>query len=274
MKLAIKTLAVAGLALVLAARPSLAGDGKTFDKKIIVEEDTKWWGAALSTGWDSLYMFRGVNVLSNDHYGSGIYWTDLSFTWNITENDSLSVGTWIAFGTGSTDYKELDVYTDYTHTWGDFSLSFGYVFYDVWSSPVYSHELSVTAAYEFDLGFMTLTPSLFYAFNVGPGLDNGGFTPEASSWLAASVTGNIPVYKKIIAIAPWITFGTNFRYNSNDDGHFFTGANNLELGIGIPVQINDVISLYAYGAYSNQWYNLLGTEPSTFWGGASVTFSF
>ena len=53
-----------------------------------------------------------------------------------------------------------------------------------------------------------------------------------------------------------------------------TGANNVEMGLGVPVKVNSVISLYAYGAYSYQWYGLVGTQPSTFWGGAKVTFSF
>ena len=128
MKLATKIVAAVGLAAMLATKPLLAGDGKSFKEKVIVEEERKWWGAALSTGWDSLYMFRGVNVLRGDmSYGSGIYWTDLSFTWNITDNDFLTVGSWVAFGTQKTNYKELDVYTSYTHTFGDLAVSFGYI---------------------------------------------------------------------------------------------------------------------------------------------------
>jgi hypothetical protein len=275
MKLATKILAVLGVAAVVASNPLLAGDGKTFKDKVIVEETSKWWGASLSTGWDSLYMFRGVNVLRNDmSYGSGIYWTNLDFTWNITENDFLTVGTWVAFGTQKTDYKELDVFTSYTHTFGDFSLSLGYIFYYVWSSPLYSHELNVSGAYEFDLGFMTITPSLTYFFNVGPSTAEQGIAPEASSYLLARIDASIGVYKDVISIDPWVSFGTNFRYNAKEDGSFFNGANDLQVGIGIPIKINDVISLYGYGAYSYQWYDLVGTRPSTFWGGASVIFSF
>ena len=97
MKLATKIVSMVSMAAVLAGSPLLAGDGKTFKEKVVVEEPSKPWGAALSTGWDSLYMFRGVNVIShgtygnNSDYGSGIYWTDLSFTWNITPNDPIAM---------------------------------------------------------------------------------------------------------------------------------------------------------------------------------------
>ncbi|MDX2081501.1 MAG: hypothetical protein SFU53_12030 [Terrimicrobiaceae bacterium] len=289
MKIATKIVALASVAAVLAGSPVLAGDGKTFKEKVVVEEPTQWWNAALSTGWDSLYMFRGVNVLSHgaygdtDDYGSGIYWTDLSFTWNITENDFLTVGSWVAFGTQNTSYKEVDIYTTYTHTFGDLALSAGYIFYYVFpeGSDLYAHELNVKAAYTFDLGFMSVVPSIAYYFNLGPnyGSSANGFVKAASSYLLLRVDGSIPVYKDVIALTPWIAYGTNFQYNprleENGDVDFFNGANNLEFGLGLPIKLSEVVSIYGYVAYSYAFYNLWGTtNPSTVWGGAKVTFSF
>ncbi len=286
MKLATKVVAMASMAAALTGSSLFAGDGKTFKEKVVVEEPRQWYNAALSTGWDSLYMFRGVNVLSHgaygdtDNYGSGIYWTDLSFTWNITDNDFLTVGSWMAFGTQNTSYKELDIYTNYTHTIGDLALSLGYTFYYVFptGSDLYSHELNVKAAYTFDLGFMSVTPSIGYFFNIGPDLPDG-IAKQASSYLLLRVDGSIPVYKDIVALAPWIAYGTNFQYNPKltQDGtyDFFNGANNLEFGLGLPIKINDTISVYGYAAYSYAFSNLWGTtNPSTVWGGAKVTFSF
>lgn len=289
MKLASKVLTLAGLAAVLTGSALFAGDGKTFKEQVVVEEPTQWYNAALSTGWDSLYMFRGVNVLSHnaygdtDNYGSGIYWTDLSFTWNITPNDFLTIGSWVAFGTQHTSYKEVDVYTNYTHTFGNLALSAGYIFYYVFpeGSDLYANELNVKAAYTFDLGFMSIVPSIAYYFNLGPnyGSSDTGLVKAASSYLLLRVDGNIPVYKDTVALAPWIGFGTNFQYNSrlqeNGNLDFFNGANNLEFGLGLPIKLNKVVSLYGYVAYSYAFYNLAGTtNPSTLWGGAKVTFSF
>ncbi|GAB4177194.1 MAG: hypothetical protein Fur0032_17310 [Terrimicrobiaceae bacterium] len=276
MKLGSKILAAVSVAAVLAGNPLFAGEGKSFKEKVVIEDETKWWGASLSTGWDSLYMFRGANVLRGDmSYGSGIYWTDLNFTWNITDSDFLTVGSWVAFGTQKTDYKEVDIYTTYTKTFGDLALSFGYIFYYVWSAPLYSHELNVSAAYTFDLGFMTVTPSLSYFFNLGPNVAEEGLADSATSYLLAKIAGSIPVIGDAVSIDPWISFGTNFDYNVDENLNQFVGANDLQVGIGVPWAINDTITLYGYGAYSYAWENLFGTtRPNTFWGGAKVIFSF
>lgn len=274
----------------LANQPLLAGDGKTFKDKIPVVEETKWWSAALSTGWDSLYMFRGVNVLrfnqdgTKSNYGSSLYWTDLNATWNISPNDFLTVGSWMAFGLGRTNYKELDIYTSYTHTFGDLSVSLGYTFYYYLASVLYQNELNAKVAYTFHLpAGITVVPSLTYFFNVGPDFSNfergTGAVETCSSYLLARVDANIPIYKDIVSLAPWVGFGTSFDFTPQESNNaqgfdFFTGANNFEIGLGIPVKLNSVITVYGYGAYSNQWYNIVGTEPSTFWGGAKVTFSF
>lgn len=281
MKLATKTIALASVAAALTSSALFAGDGKTFKEKVVIEEPRQLWNASLSTGWDSLYMFRGVNVLRNgERYGSGIYWANLAATWNITDSDFLSVGAWNGFGTQNNSYKEFDLSLSYLKTIGDLSLGLGYTFYYIYApDDFYSHELNAKVAYAFDLGFMSVTPSLTYFFNIGPDNAVEGIAEEASSYLLLRVDGNAPIYKDIVSLAPWVAFGTNFSYNTraNSDGdlEMFNGVNNLEFGLGLPIKINDVISLYGYAAYSYAFYDLVGTtEPSTFWGGASVTFSF
>lgn len=282
-----KIVALTSLVAAISATSLFAGS-KTFKETVVVQEEaTPWYNAALSTGWDSLYMFRGVNVLrGNDSYGSGLYWTDANFTWNITENDFLNVGGWMAFGTqnAANGYKEFDAYTKYTHTIGDLSLGLGYTFYYIFSEPeLFANELNVSAAYAFKLGDVTITPSATYFFNLGPDFedlqDQTGAVPTASSYLQFRVDATVPVYKDIVSLAPWAGFGLNFDYNSkpNSSGEVksFDGANNVELGLAIPVKINSVITVSAYGAYSYAFYDLGGvTEPNTFWGGAKVAFSF
>jgi hypothetical protein len=50
----------AGMAGVFLTNPLIAGEGKTLEEKVVVEDEArKWWEASLSTGWNSLYMFRG-----------------------------------------------------------------------------------------------------------------------------------------------------------------------------------------------------------------------
>lgn len=272
----LKTTAAAVLGVSLMANSVFAGT-YTFKEEVIIEEPTQWWNAELSTGWDSLYMFRGVNVLrGNSSYGASLYWTDLSFTFNLSENDFLTIGSWMAFGLDNQNYKEFDAYISYTKTIGNLALTAGYTFYYVLNAPLYSHELNVGAGYEFDLGFMSIVPGIYYYFNIGPDVATTGIAEEASSFLEIRVDGSIPVYAESISLDPWISFGTNFRYNVDSNGNQFNGTNNLELGLAMPIQLSSVVSVTPYVAYSQVLNSggILGTNRSTVWGGGAVTFSF
>jgi hypothetical protein len=291
MKFVTRILVTVGMASALLTKPLLAGDDKTVQEKVVVEpEARKWWGASLSTGWDSLYMFRGVNVLRFDQngnrqkYGSSLYWAQLNVSFMPTANDTITLGSWTAFGLGNTNYKEEDVTVNYVHTFGNLSVGLGYTFYYYLASVLYQNELNASLAYTFHLpAGITLVPSLTYYFNVGPDFDDfrrgTGAVETTSSYLYARLDAGIPIYKDIISLAPWFGFGASFDFNAKvaDNGNgfeFFTGANNIEVGINLPIKINSTITVSGYGAYSYQWQGLIGTEPSTFYGGAKVTFSF
>lgn len=238
------------------------------------------WSAELSTGWDSLYMYRGINQVPGfDDYGSSLSWTALSATIFLSENDSLSIGTWAAFALGESDYKELDALASYTHAFGDLSLTFGYALYAVINEPLglFNNELNVAAAYGFDLGFLTLTPGVIYAFNVGPKLGQGGYSEQASSYLEARVDGEIPIHGETVGLAPWAALGINFRNNTTVRGGEtspFVGADHVEFGVAVPVAVAESVTLSPYVAVSSQWSDFPGTRPTTFWGGVSVAFSF
>ena len=129
MKFVTRILVTVGMACALLTKPLLAGDDKTVKEKVVVEpEARKWWGASLSTGWDSLYMFRGVNVLRFDQngneqrYGSSIYWAQLNVSFMPTANDTITLGSWTAFGLTKSNYKEEDATINYVHTFGDLSV--------------------------------------------------------------------------------------------------------------------------------------------------------
>lgn len=279
MKLTKHIVALTSLAA-FAATPLFAGTGKTFKETVIIEEEpVQWYNAALSTGWDSLYMFRGWNALRNTGYGDSLQWTDANFTWNISDTDFLTVGGWMAFGLGNSvdGYREFDAYVSYTKTFGDLSVGLGYTFYFVFpnGANLYANELNASVAYDIDLGFMSLTPSVAYYFNLGPDLDSGdGLVDTASSILDLTLGGSIPVIEDVVSIDPYASFLINFGYNYDENGSF-DGANNLQFGVAVPWQVNDVISVSGYVAYSYAFENIWGTtQPSTFWGGGSVGFAF
>ena len=250
------------------ARLGSGGGSKTFD-------------AEISAGWDSLYMFRGANVLRGGRsYGSGIAWTSVNLSWSPGQNDTFSIEVWNCFATQGDAYRECDFTFSYARTIGDLTLSCAYAFYDSYSpESFYSHELSAVAAYEVGLGSFTLTPSLGYFFNIGPDSANGqGSAKAGSGFLLLRLDGHLPVYRDIVAIEPWGGFGVSFQYNTRtaSDGEEvpFNGANNLEWGLSIPIKISRAVTLSGYAAYSHAFTSLSDTAPDTFWGGASITFSF
>lgn len=247
----------------------------------LVEQSDKSFEAVLATGWDSLYMSRGVNSLRPDGgYGSGIMWASLDVAWSITDADLLSLTVWQCLATQGPSYRELDASLFYTRLIGAWEISLGYSFnYGVSEGNFYSNELDAVVAYEFSLGPVSLRPSLDYCFNIGPDADNGfGFTKSGASFLTLRLDGAVPIHRDIVTLAPWGAFGLNFHYNTKsapDDGaEPFNGANHIECGIAVPIKINRMISLSAYVAYSHALADLSGTAPDTFWSGVNVAFSF
>ena len=245
-----------------------------------IAENTFSFDASLSAGWDSLYMDRGVNGLRESGYGSGIAWVSLNLTWGLTDVDYLSLLLWQCFATQSIDYREFDASIDYTRLVGDFALSAGYTFnYGYSGGNFFSHELYAAVAREWHIGPVTITPSTTYFFTIGPDADDGsGFVQAGSSYLLFRVDASLPIYRDIVALESWTAFGLNFNYNTRDigDGETepFTGANNLECGLAIPVKVNRHITVAGFGAYSYAFTNLTSTAPNTFWGGARITFSY
>lgn len=271
-----------GVACLLALLPlSLlsAGDAKPVAG---IEEALSPFSASLSTGYDSLYMFRGVNQLPAEDrgYGSGIAWTALSVSWAPTANDSLTAASWLAFGVDDSDYKEADFTLTYTRTIGDLSLSAGYALYAVLAEPhnAYSNELSVAAAYEFTLGPITLAPGLNYVFTLGPQPDNRGYIDAGLGYLDLRLDAGVPLYRDLVSLAPWAAVGFSFGYNSIDqpDGStaHFTGTDHVELGLALPISVTGSIEIAPYAAYSRALTDLIGTRRDTFWAGLSITFSF
>lgn len=272
--------------------------GRSLAKEVVVtEEPSKWWAFNAYTGWDSLYMYRGVNVLGN---GNGIFWIagDVGVTpW---ENGAFTVGAWYGIGSyydtarHQETYAELDITADYTHRFGAFALSTGYSCYYYPNSPdaqgsdwTVQNEIYLKAAYDFTLGGMTLTPNMIYYYDLGPawgephGITNGG-----SSYLVLRLDGSVPVFKEIVALKPYTALGINFGFNNqwidgNTDQNRFTGANNWELGVAVPVSFTSWFSVSPYVAYSYQWQNLPTynegspfTDVNTWWAGVKATLSF
>lgn len=269
---------------------------------VVVEEDEKWWSVNASTGWDSLYMFRGVNVLGN---GNGIYWLGAGLgvvPWEngeLTANFWYGVGSWWNAANAQERYGEVNVSVGYSHSFGPLTLSTGWIYYyfpnssgaeNVGGYSTSQNEIYFGAAYDIEVGSITVTPNATYYYNLGPEWGQpGGFAYGGSSYLLLGLSSEIPVaYDGAVALAPYTQFGYNFGFNprySGGDLPRFIGGNNWQTGVALSIQLTSWLSVSPYIAYSYQWQNLptyvttdvngnLETAVNTWWAGISANVSF
>ncbi len=270
-------------------------DGKSTKAVVVEEEVEKWWSITASTGWDSLYMFRGVNVLGN---GNGIYWVGGSATVNPWTDGAITAGVW--YGVGSwwnganthAPYGELDVYAEYAHTFGDLTLKAGWIYYYYPNVPAAAggpnssqNEIYFGASYNIEIGSVTLTPNTAFYYNVGPEIGKpGGIVNGGSSYWNLGLNATIPVaFDGAVSLAPYSMFGINFGFNNKDGGATrYNGGNNWQSGIALPVAFTSWLTVSPYIAYSYQWNNFIAgagsgtglTDENTWWAGVSATVAF
>ena len=261
----------------------------------VVEEEEKWWTVNASTGWDSLYMYRGVNVLGN---GNGLYWLSAGLGITPWENGSINTSVWYGVGSwwnganSQFKYGELDLAASYTHSFGNLDLTAGWLYY--WYPNALAlksqNEIFFGAAYNIEIGSVTITPNTTYYYNVGPELGSpGGIVNGGSSYWIWGVSANVPVaYDGAVSLAPSLIYGINFGFNNRLDNPAvptttrFNGGNNIQATLGLPIQFTSWFGVTPYIAYSYQWQSLgagLGTGTgytavNTWWGGISANFSY
>jgi hypothetical protein len=268
---------------------------------VVVEEEEKWWSINAGTGWDSLYMFRGANILGN---GNGIYWLSAGLGIVPWENGSFNANFW--YGVGSwwnganvqSPYGEVNVTLAYSHTFGALDLTAGWIYYHFPNTedaferiPTNQNEIFFGAAYNIEIGSVTITPNTTFYYNIGPeygkttGFANGG----SSSWILG-LNAEIPVaYDGAVSLAPYTQFGLNFGFNNSvSDASVdpilvrrFNGGNNWQTGVALPIQFTSWFGVSPYVAYSYQWQNIQSfgdgqsvTDVNTWWCGISANFSF
>lgn len=233
---------------VIAATPAFAG---TTAKNVVEEEvsvkEENWWSAELSAGWDSRYMFRGVELING-----GLGWTDLSFS-----TYGFTLGAWYANGVDQ-DYSEIDLYASYAYSLGPVNFEGGGIFYG------YPND-DGNETWELFLAISTdaipfVTPSLTGYWDVDA--FEGG-------WVEFALSSSIPVVADVISIDPYASISYDIEYNS-DDNDF----NNAQVGVKVPVALSENITLSGYVAYSWALDAIEDIQDDEFWGGASITFSF
>lgn len=220
------------------------------DKAPVIEEPTeKWWEVEFTLGYDSKYMWRGLNFLGNKGIATG----DLNFS-----AYGLNAGVWYAEGL-DTHYHEVNFYGSYGHDFGPIALEAGYLYYYYPTDPKpnKTHEVYIAASTSV---IPYITPSLAFYYDVD--VYEGGY-------LELRFDGSFPVYKEIVSLEPWVSVAYDFDLITYGDNW-----NNFEVGLAVPFQITDYLSFRTYVAASFPVEELKKYEDNEVWGGASLTFTF
>jgi hypothetical protein len=265
---------------------SASAGGKSFKTPVETETSTRWWGASLTTGWESRHVHYGVDETGP----GGAYTTELSL-W--VQNFSFSV--WNGFGTGN-EFQEWDFTLSYRADLGPVFFIPGYNFryspghgdddhgghddheeehdehedhagHDDHSG--HDHAGHTHKTYGNELFFVLGTDRIPYVTPTMAFIWDLNNTPGAL--LEFRVDGEVPLYKDIVTLQPYALLAINLGYNTNDD----LGWNNFQFGLEANWKITRSISVFGGVNYSVAMTALQSIDqPNVVWANAGVSFRY
>ena len=206
-QIAEKTAKIIGCTAVLAFFSALSAD------KVAAEDI----GAEVSVGYDTDYMFRGVNL------GQDLLWSDVNVSTSLSDGLDLGVGAWYANVADDAGNDELDIYAGLSTSMGDMSLDLGATYY------YYPDPTAGEGTLEFGIGLGTsagpidLSLGLYYDIDLEAAYYEVGAATsfDLTDTMAVDVGGAI----------------------GNADGDTLTA---LTFTIGVPITLSDSASLSPY----------------------------
>ncbi len=264
-KTQILTLAVSALAGV-----SFAGEAAKSSSKnpapVAIEPAASPFSGSLSAGYDSKYVYRGVEV--GDHQ----IWTALDLNYAISDKINWNFNAWYgntqdpnpAAGYTNDNYGELDLYTEFAFNLGPVTVapSFKYYrYFDVPAGLVDEQEevgLNVRSTL-FKNDAISLDASLgaFYEFELD------GFYYEAG--LAATIKVN-----DMISLVPGVTIG----YSDELVNTATSDWNQVGVYLKVPIALSKTVTLTPYIAGNFPLDGISDFTDNALYGGASLTVKF
>ena len=234
-KIAEKTAKIIGCTAVLAFFSALSAD------KVAAEDI----GAEVSVGYDTDYMFRGVNL------GEDLLWSDVNVSTSLSDGLDLGVGAWYANVADDAGIDELDIYAGLSTSMGDISLDLGATYY------YYPDPVAGEGTLEFGVGFGTsagpfdLSLGLYYDIDLEAAYYEVGAATsfDLTDTMAVDVGGAI----------------------GNFDGDTLTA---LTFTIGVPITLSDSASLSPYVGVNIPLDDFEDVEDDTIYSGLSLTVGF
>lgn len=205
------------------------------------------FGAEISFGYDSVYMFRGVD------FGENLVWSDVNVTLPLAESLELNVGAWYA-SLADEDYTELDLYAglEYSVT-EEISVGVGYIWYYFPRTEDDVNEIGATLSYS---SFVDLGVGYYYDFETEGSYIELGASKEFALTDAVSLVPGVVV-----------AFGADY--------YGVDGGNHVGLSLALPIALTSTATLTPYVAGNLPIDDLddLGEDDQVY-GGVALTVSF
>jgi hypothetical protein len=254
--------ATAALALTLMSSQLIAGDmivTEAAPAPVIAEEDS-WFPfyGSVDVGYDSSYMFRGVNL------GDRAPWAGLDLNYDFSESLSLNFGAWYinptgqTFGTDAND--ELDVYGYLLFPLGPLEVAVGGTGFFFTEAGDRSSEWGLALGYSV-MDFVDLGFEWWADLNAGSTGGTGHYFEVNAS--------------KSFDITDWLAFTVATGISYTDDYFFVSSWNHVYATGGLSFALTENMAFDAYigGNWPIEELKDLG-EKDRVYGGASVSVSF
>lgn len=248
-----KTNMIALLGSLALAGTSLAGTASTSKGPVVppIAASDDLLGFSLTAGWDSTYLFHGVNV------GDNWLWTKLDY--NLALNDKLSFNLGAFYGhLFDFTYNELDVYGGLTYNAGPVNISTGFTWYHYIDGSTlenqYEPYLTISSnGLPVDVYFTG-----YYDFEVD------------GTYLETGLSKTIALCDKV-SLVPAVNVGYNLGYNTDEDGW-----NHVGVRLGLPIALSKTATLTPYiaGNFALDATEGYFAEDNVFLGGVSLSVKF
>lgn len=203
-------------------------------------------GFSLSVGYDSKYIFRGVD------FGDHLVWTGLDYETELAEGLSFGVGAWYA-SLAEDSYTQLNLIGGLTYDFGLVAVGVGYTHYIFPDGGSDVPEINGTLG--FAVGPVDIDFGYYYDFEI------------EGSYLDLTVGAEFAI-TDWLAIAPSGTVGYNVEYYTES-----TDWNHIGVSLGFPISLTKTATLTPYVA-ANFPLDALEGEKDEVIGGVSLTVTF
>ncbi len=220
----------------------------------MVEAADEALGFSLAVGYDTQYIFRGVD------FGDHLVWGDVSYANDFGGPVEMSLGAWYASTNGNegTELQELDIYGGISASAGAVDFGAGAIWYYFPDDDSYTFEVYGSMG----TSFAGVDLELYVGHDFE--LNDGG------TYAAITAGYSIPLGDTLsLDFSSGVSYGDDYSVAGAD------GFNNVDLRLALPIALTDSATLEPYIAGSIAIDSLSDAgQDDHVYGGVSISVSF